>query len=94
MIIIISESYKVITSCKTANNIHSTIIQITRNKIQIKASKESINELGTIKIISQAYKEITSCKTANIIPSTTIQIKRNNIQIKASKESINELDKK
>ena len=43
--IIIAQLYKEITSYKTANNIQAIIIQMERNNIQIKASKESINEL-------------------------------------------------
>ena len=39
-----SQSYKVITSCQSANIIPATIIQIKKN-IQIKAKKETINEL-------------------------------------------------
>jgi len=45
-----SQSYKEITSCQTAINIPeadgaATIIQMKRNNTQIKASKESNNEL-------------------------------------------------
>ena len=38
--IIISQTYKVIISCKTANNILATIIKMKRNNKQIKASKK------------------------------------------------------
>ena len=43
--IIISQSHKVITPHKTANNIQATVIQIKRNNIQIKANKQPKNVL-------------------------------------------------
>ena len=92
-ILIISPSYKEITSCKTANNIHSTKIQTKRNNIQKQASKESNQWTGyIIMTISQIYRAITSWKTATNILATIIQMERNIIQIWAKKESINELD--
>ena len=47
-IIIMSQSYKVITPCKAANTILATIIEMKRNNIQIKVSNESINELDIV----------------------------------------------
>ena len=74
---IISQSYTVMTSYKTANNIPATIIQIERNNVY--RSKQVKNQpMNWIKmeIISQSYKVIIFCQTANNIHATIIQIKK------------------
>ena len=61
-IIIISQSYKVMTSCNTVNNIQATIIQM-KKKYHRDQRKWKMNQWTDymILIISQIYREFISC---------------------------------
>ena len=79
-IIIMSQSYKVITSCQTSSNIQAIIIHM-KKKHHTNLSKWKINQWTRYNIIimSQSYKVITSCQTATNIPATISQMKNNTI---------------